>query len=231
MQAEQARRIERSWAELAGVPRLLPRQIIVRPRSMLGREGWVAVLFIGGNLAVAVPEDALVQRVGDALSEVPLPGINAEAVLSALTSVEVVGPASLFYPPGSSPFEREPDVFRAAPAELDEFRRTLSEIDLVESGLRDVGSDVFALRGDASALVAVCGYRRWPAHIANLFVATAPHHRRLGAGRRVAREAIADAISNGLLPQWRARPEASKALARSLGLEEWGFQMSLRLDE
>jgi hypothetical protein len=229
VQTEQAERIERAWAELASIPRLEPRQIIVRSRSMLGREGWVAVLFVGGRLAVAVPEHALVARVEDALSEVPLIGMTAEAVISALPSVEVLGPAALFYLPGTGKLEQEPNVVRAARAELDAFRRALSELDLDESGLRDVDSDVFAVRDDTSAPVAMCGYRRWPAHIAHVCIGTAPDHRRLGAGRRVARAAIADAIGNGLLPQWRAKPDPSKALARSLGLEEWGFQMSLRL--
>ena len=230
MQADRAERIERAWAELAGVPRLLPRQVLVRPRSMLGREGWVAVLYVGGKLAVAVPEHAFVSRIERALSEVRETGITSDDVLAALPRGEVIGPASLFYPPDSRPHEPPPDVFRAEPAELREFTRALSAADLDESGLHDVDSDVFAVRGEGS-LVAACGYRRWPAHVAHLCVATAPHHRRRGAGRRVARAAIADATHHGLLPQWRARPEASKALARALSLEEWGFQLSLRLSE
>lgn len=231
MQVDRAERIERAWAELAGVSQLQPLQILVRPRSRLGREGWVAVLCIGSKLVIAVPERGLVARVEGALSGVPRVGIRADEVLAALPHGEVLGPASLFYPPEARPLEQPPDVFRGGQTELDAFRRGLSEIDLDESGLRDVDSDVFAVRDDAANLVALCGYRRWPAHIAHLCVATATRHRRRGAGRRVALAAIADATRKGLLPQWRARPEASKALARSVGLEEWGFQLSLRLEE
>ena len=41
--------------------------------------------------------------------------------------------------------------------------------------------------------------------------------------------AYAQALAMGLVPQWRARPEASKGVARALGLTELGEQLSLRL--
>jgi ribosomal protein S18 acetylase RimI-like enzyme len=92
-----------------------------------------------------------------------------------------------------------------------------------------VTSDLFAIYDEVGQLAAVCGYEHWPARIAHLCVATAPQYRRRGAGRKVSEAAIASAVAEGLLPQWRARPEASKMLARSLGFEELGLQMSVRL--
>lgn len=230
MQPRQAERIHGAWAEIAGVPRLATFQVLVRPRSMLGREGWIGVLALGDTLTLTVPERDLVRRIESAFPEAPLPRVTAEEIVARLPAVEVLGPAGLFYPAGPvTPPPPDTNVTRATRDELDDFMDRLSASDLDESGLRDLETDAFAARDEDSRPIAVCGFKCWPANIAHLCVATRPGDRRRGAGRRVARAAMADAIGNGLLPQWRARPEASKALARSLGLEEWGYQMSLRV--
>jgi hypothetical protein len=36
-------------------------------------------------------------------------------------------------------------------------------------------------------------------------------------------------MTDGLLPQWRARPEPSRRVARALGFRELGAQLSIRL--
>ncbi len=77
--------------------------------------------------------------------------------------------------------------------------------------------------------VAVAGYRQWPAGLAHLSVLVHPQHRRQGHGHRVAAAATASALRKGLLAQWRARPEASRALSRSLGYTELGEQLSVHL--
>jgi hypothetical protein len=41
--------------------------------------------------------------------------------------------------------------------------------------------------------------------------------------------AVAAAIGEGKLPQWRARADSSRRIARSLGFRELGCQVSLRL--
>jgi hypothetical protein len=41
--------------------------------------------------------------------------------------------------------------------------------------------------------------------------------------------AVAEALAEGLLPQWRARLAASKAVASSLGFIDLGAQVSLRV--
>jgi hypothetical protein len=40
---------------------------------------------------------------------------------------------------------------------------------------------------------------------------------------------VAVLVEAGRLPQWRARPPASRRVARSLGFRELGFQVSIRL--
>ena len=64
---------------------------------------------------------------------------------------------------------------------------------------------------------------------AHLSVLTAASARGRGLGRRAASAAVAHAIAAGRLPQWRARPEASRHVARTLGFRELGAQVSLRL--
>jgi len=60
-------------------------------------------------------------------------------------------------------------------------------------------------------------------------VLTAPAARGRGLARAAASAAVAHAIGEGRLPQWRARPEASRRVARALGFRELGSQVSIRL--
>jgi len=70
--------------------------------------------------------------------------------------------------------------------------------------------------------------RTWPGDTAHISVPTAPAQRGRGLARAVA-AAINHALQSGLLPQWRARPEASRRVARALGLDELGSQLSIHL--
>jgi RimJ/RimL family protein N-acetyltransferase len=60
-------------------------------------------------------------------------------------------------------------------------------------------------------------------------VLTAAAARGRGLARAAASAAVARAIEEGRLPQWRARPLASRRVARALGFRELGFQVSIRL--
>jgi len=60
-------------------------------------------------------------------------------------------------------------------------------------------------------------------------VLTAPERRGLGLARVVASAAVADSLANRLLPQWRARPEPSRLVARALGFRELGGQLSIQI--
>ncbi|MER6172219.1 GNAT family N-acetyltransferase [Streptosporangium sp. NPDC001681] len=76
-------------------------------------------------------------------------------------------------------------------------------------------------------VIAAAGYRPWLNTAAQLSVLTAAKYRGRGLARLVASAAVADALVNGLLPQWRARPEPSRRVARALGFREFGSQISL----
>ncbi|WP_091291657.1 GNAT family N-acetyltransferase [Micromonospora halophytica] len=74
----------------------------------------------------------------------------------------------------------------------------------------------FVIR-DGGRVVAAAGYRRWPSSVAHLGVLTSSDCRGRGLAGAVASAAVAEALRNELLPQWRARPEPSRRLARRLG--------------
>jgi GNAT superfamily N-acetyltransferase len=76
---------------------------------------------------------------------------------------------------------------------------------------------------------AALAYRDWPCGTAHLCVLTASAARGRGLARAAASAAVAHAIEQGRLPQWRARPQASRRVASALGFRELGFQVSIRL--
>ncbi|WP_433289367.1 GNAT family N-acetyltransferase [Micromonospora sp. CA-244673] len=87
---------------------------------------------------------------------------------------------------------------------------------------------MFVVR-DGAGVAAAAGYRQWPRSVAHLCVLTSSRFRGRGLARAVASAAVAEALQNQLLPQWRARPEASRRLARRLGFHELGSQVSIRI--
>ncbi|MFI6160657.1 GNAT family N-acetyltransferase [Micromonospora haikouensis] len=66
--------------------------------------------------------------------------------------------------------------------------------------------------------------------MAHLCVLTEPSHRGHGLARAAASAAVADAVTNHLLPQWRARPEPSRRVAQALGFRQLGAQLSIRIE-
>ena len=100
--------------------------------------------------------------------------------------------------------------------------------DVEESGLQGITSPAFAVC-EHGQVVAAAGYRDWPCGTAHLSVLTAAAARGRGFARAAASAAVAHAIGEGRLPQWRARPEASRRVACALGFRELGSQVSIRL--
>jgi hypothetical protein len=222
-------RVRDAWADLARVGELRRLQVVVQPRSALCPEGWVGVLRIDDTVTVAVPDAGLADQIRPVFAELSaFDATNPDVVMGRLPGVfEVLGPAALYYaqdalvPPSM-------DTVVASLADLDDLMKSVSAADLDESGLCEVTSPLFVVTDEHGTPIAACGYQRWPQGLAHLCVLTSGKLRRQGWGRTVAAAAIAHAIGQGLLPQWRARPEPSKALARSLRLTERGAQLSLR---
>jgi RimJ/RimL family protein N-acetyltransferase len=100
--------------------------------------------------------------------------------------------------------------------------------DVAESGIGKITTPAFAIR-EHGQVVAAAGYRDWPCGTAHLSVLTASAARGRGLAQAAASAAVAHAIAEGRLPQWRARPQASRRVARALGFRELGAQVSIRL--
>ena len=215
---------------MVGVPALTARQVVVRADSYLCPPGWIGILALADTVTMSVPRDELVDEVDAALGHLPAAELmRPAALLPRLPPIsEVLGPAALFYPT-----DEIPALYAEAVEEttLDQLHALLGAVDpdeLDESGINKVTEPLFVTRSTDGAPIAACGYRRWPNGVAHLSVLTHPEHRRVGHGATVAAAAIQCALDEGLLPQWRARPSPSKALARKLGLVELGAQLSLR---
>jgi RimJ/RimL family protein N-acetyltransferase len=100
--------------------------------------------------------------------------------------------------------------------------------DVEESGIQEITTPVFAVCEHVQ-VVAAAGYRDWPCGTAHLCVLTASAARGRGLARAAASAAVSHAVQEGRLPQWRARLQASRRVARALGFRELGFQVSIRL--
>lgn len=222
----------RAWSELALTADAFRdghSVVIVQPRSRIAPPGWVGVVALGPAALVTVPDrhiEALVTEVTagvapDALTELDWSSAGATAVL---------GPAALFFGETSavSVIEHVDHLPSSDEAVLDLVQRVSKE-DAAEASIQDLDSPVFIVWNN-TRVVAACGYRRWLDTLAHLSVLVDPVYRRRGHARTVAQASVAHARNAGLLPQWRARPLASRCLAVSLGLTPLGSQLSALLD-
>jgi RimJ/RimL family protein N-acetyltransferase len=187
-----------------------------------------------GNSGIASAPDAATARfLRESLTGRPLrSAVQAERWSGADGVVDVLGPASLAYLDEQEfrPATMAADIAQLAPGhpELDSLIADVSDDDVAESGIDEITSPVFVVR-DRARVVAAAGYRQWPCSVAHLCVLTSPHFRGRGLARTVASAAVVEALQNQLLPQWRARPEPSRQVARRLGFHELGDQLSIRI--
>ncbi|HEY2522577.1 MAG TPA: GNAT family N-acetyltransferase [Streptosporangiaceae bacterium] len=189
-------------------------------------------MVISETVLITAPDQASADLIEHALSGVPAVSVTSAEVLGGrLPIAERRGPATLAY--------LDPVEFRPGPGNaittLDPghpgFRRFLLAVspgDREESGMEEISSPAFTVQ-ERGQVVAAAGYRNWPGETAHLSVLTAPAARGRGLARAAASAAVAHAIESQKLPQWRARPEASRRVARALGFRELGSQVSIRL--
>ena len=224
--AEAARR---AWAQLADVNELTGTQVIVKADSPLAPRGWIGIVTVGDTIIVSVPHVGLKAAVSSGIAGLAIQDVTRpHLVLPRLPPVRTVrGPAALLYPPHGYRVPQHEPVTEVARGALDALLRQVDPDDLDESGLAAVTRSVFAASQADGAIVAACGFREWPNNVAHLSVLVHPDHRGKGLGQRVAAATIQRALDEGLLPQWRARPPASRALACKLGLIDVGAQLSL----
>ncbi|WP_433250545.1 GNAT family N-acetyltransferase [Streptosporangium sp. CA-135522] len=229
-------RAREMWAGLARVPVAFPLDgvnVVVSPESWLCPPKWAGVVVLGGAAIATVPDGSLVEPLRDALrTRVAESAVDLDRLRARLDVVDLLGPATLAYlDAGDFRMAHEAGTVDRLPVDHPAVRALVvsaGEADADESGLEEVTSEVFAVR-DGEEVIAAAGYRSWPASVAHLSVLTAPRHRGHGLARRAASAAVEDALEDRLLPQWRARPEPSRRVARALGFGELGVQFSVRL--
>lgn len=145
--------------------------------------------------------------------------------------VEVLGPATLAYFDGDA---REPveagsiEMVSRGHPDLGVLLASVPVGDAEESGIAEITSPAAVVRRGGQ-VVAAAGYRRWPGQVAHMSVLTEPEQRGRGLARVVAGAAVAHGVANRLLPQWRARQDASRRVAQALGFRELGVQLSVRV--
>ena len=204
-------------------------RVIVQPGSRLAPPGWVGVVALGRAAVVTVPDRQIESVVTEVTAGIA-PDALTELDWSFAGATSVLGPAALFFGETTnvSVVEHVDQLPSSDEAILDLVRRVSPE-DAEEASVQDVASPMFIV-WDNTRVVAACGYRRWLDTLAHLSVLVDPLYRRRGHARTVAHAALAHARNAGLLPQWRARPLASKRLAASLGLTPLGSQLSALFD-
>ncbi|MFB8140780.1 GNAT family N-acetyltransferase [Streptomyces parvus] len=226
------------WQELAAEPGAAfgaPGRptVLVAPDSALAPPSWVGVVTVGDAALITAPTDRAADAARSVLTGLTTAALTDPTTVARLLPVaDTLGPAALGYlaPDALSPVGRTAAPTTCLSPGHAALRALLAEAgpsDAGESGLADVTSPVFVVRGGTEVLAAA-GYEHWPRDTAHLCVLTAPHARGRGLARQVAHAATAHALAAGLLPQWRARPPASRRVARALGYREAGRQLSVR---
>ena len=234
VEAESTRQhVRAAWAARAGVDYLKPLQVLTQPESpLLWAPGWTVILRIEQCVTAVAPTRELARSVTAALSGLsPSEATSPDKVVPRLSNVIEIGDTSkLYYPLDELRAPTSAARVEVVPlSAVDDLLVAVSREELEASGLRSVASDVSVVRDEFGEPIAACGYRRWPQQLADLCVLTRADHRGKGLAAAVGINASRRALSEGLLPQWSARPAASQAVARAMGFTELGDHFSFRI--
>lgn len=192
-------------------------------------DSWIKVVRLGDSTAISVFAGC------EFFDDVdPETDIVDPVMLRAITGepAEQLGPAELLYFSGDSHKWHDAGVVYLSkddPA-VAAFVAECDPADVNESSIENVVSDLTAVV-DNGQVRAVAGWRVWEPNVAHMTVLTHPDARRKGLGTQVADAATERAVRADLVPQWRAAKwnEGSIALAKSIGYESYGRQLSFRM--
>jgi GNAT superfamily N-acetyltransferase len=234
-------RVRQLWADAAGVPvtAFTTRGLGVTAAAggVTAPPGWCGAVVVGDRTLVTAPDGVRAAGLSRALTAAGT--TDPEGLLTAVTTgslpgvEEVLGPAWLSYglpgAPSSHPTTSwvSEELDGARRGDLVDLVEACSAEDVAESAVADL-TDVHVARDAAGVVVAAAGWEYWAAGLAHVGVLAAPRARGTGAASAVAGAAVEAALRQGLLVQWRARPQASRRLAERLGLVEVGWQLSWR---
>ncbi|MFE2140986.1 GNAT family N-acetyltransferase [Streptomyces sp. NPDC059456] len=231
------------WEDLARVPvSFAPpggANVVVSPESGLCPAGWAGVVVLGGSAIVTAPSEGAAGIVRDALGKLQVQAVTDGAwdgtlIQEALPVSRMLGPATLAYasPAGFRPVGSDAPAVERLPAAHPDLRsldQAAGQEDAGEAALDEITSPAFVVRAQGR-VVSAAGYQTWPRGTAHISVLTAPEARGRGLARVTASAAVSHALAVGLLPQWRARPAASRRVAAALGFRELGFQLSIEIE-
>lgn len=225
------------WTHLAAAPVSFPEQgisITVAPESRICPPGWTGLVVLGDTGIGTVPDqrtaDAIRARLADCAPKRLVDPVDAAEVLAA---TEMIGPVTLAYlaptrfRPASGP---ELEQLPVDHPDLRALENACSAEERAEVSTGQLTSPVFCVR-DGADIIAASGYAAWPQKTAHLAILTAPRARGRGLAKAAASRAVEHAFAAGMTPQWRARVPASMRVARSLGFEELGVQIRLRIED
>ncbi|SEA62619.1 GNAT family N-acetyltransferase [Leifsonia sp. 21MFCrub1.1] len=230
MKAEAEARVDTYWAEVfdVDVARIWEPGI----HTTWARDPWpgVYVLVRPGVVRLRAPDrsraelEPILQTVGGADA---LDVDRWQRVLGAF-SPRILGPAIHSYRGDGLPVDGA-GIEPVSGVEVLAFSREVGDAEFEESGLADA-SRMFGVRADGR-LAAVSGLSDWMGQPSDIGVLTLPGLRGRGHGRRVAAAAVNDAIATAGIARWRslAGNTASRSLARSLGFEDRGENIGIRL--
>jgi len=231
-------RVRGLWEQLADAPGAFtesrPLNVVVSPESRMCPRSWVGIVAVGSSALVTAPTERLADRLRAALAGLAVPALTeATGLRSVLPIADVLGPATLAYLAAEEfqPHDHHLPV-EALSADHDEVARLIAGVPLDEAGESGIGkitSPAFVVRHEGE-VAAAAGYQDWLGTAAHLSVLTAERMRGRGLARVAASAATRHALERRLLPQWRARPAASRRVARALGFRELGVQLSIRVD-
>lgn len=224
-------RVRAMWATLAGSDEFPESGMLVvcSPSSQICPKGWAGIVAIHNGVLATAPSRPEVGALTRALRDVK-PAGDWSVVFA--TAPEARGPANLAYAevlttsrPGGA---GEVELLAADDPSVRAFVARVPDADREEAHVEASTSPLACLR-DGNDVVAAAGYRVWLDDVAHMSVLVDPAWRGRGLATTVAYTAAEHACASGLVAQWRARPPASRAIARKLGFVDVGQQISVRL--
>ncbi|MFF9561790.1 GNAT family N-acetyltransferase [Leifsonia sp. NPDC014704] len=230
MKAEAEARVDGYWAEVFEVE--VARVWEPGVHTTWARDPWpgVYVLVRPGVVRLRAPSGERAKLEPVLRAATAEDALNTGRWRSALDafSPRVLGPAIHSYRSDPVVSDRR-DIEVVSEHDIRLFADEVGEGEFEESGLADA-TRVFGLR-DNGRLVAAAGLSVWMKEPSDIGVLTLSGARGRGYGRRVAAAAVNEAIALAGIARWRslASNAASRSLARSLGFEDRGENIGIRL--
>ncbi len=217
-------RARAAWAGYARMGTAWPppggHHVEVTADSALCPPGWLGVVELGDARIATAPTGALADVLDAALTE---------DRLDQLPVARTLGPARLAFLEAADFQPARSDDIVVLPAgdpAIAAFAAANEPEASDEAGITEPAV-LHAVARDG-ALLAAAGYLRWPGRVAHLCVLVDRRVRGQGLARLAASAAVAQALDEGLLPQWRAILVASRRVAAGLGFRDLGQQLSLQ---